>query len=156
MFCSSSISMLSYKYLCNISWFIYNHLYLFLIYSLNLIFEHHNLVILGFWFSININFLSQEYKDIIIHIFHSFLHRDTVVSDNDIWIFLFLIFSVFIKYCMNLTYRYLHYFSFKNCNFYSLTFIFHLSEILFISFSFIAFLIKVYCEEESTKIPVLQ
>ena len=77
--------------------------------------HHKNLFILGFLFIRFISiFKSSEYKETIIHIFHSFLHGDTVVSDNLILLFLFFDFFGFHKKYMNLTYRYLHYFSFNN------------------------------------------
>ena len=43
---------------------------------------------------------------------------------------------------MNLTYQYLHFFSFNNCKFYSLAFILHPSKILFIYFYSITFLME--------------
>ena len=72
----------------NISWFIYDHSWLFS----DLFIESHFLIIRMFLYFVliyllNITFRSSEYKETIIHIFHSFLHGDTVVSDNGIWIF---------------------------------------------------------------------
>ena len=103
----------------NIWWFIHNHLYLFYF----IFVESHFLIIricsyLVLIYLLNITFQSSEYKEKIIHIFHSILHGDTVVSDNGIWIFLFFQFFRFsLKNCMNITHQYLHYFSFNNLQF---------------------------------------
>ena len=76
----------------NISWFIYYHLYLFF----DLLIEFHFLITiiclyLFFIYSLNLTFRSSEYKDTKIHIFHSFLYGDKLVSDNgvDLTIFIF-------------------------------------------------------------------
>ena len=76
----------------NISWFIYYHLYLFL----DLLIEFHFLITIIclyflFIYSLNLTFRSSEYKDTKIHIFHSFLYGDKLVSDNgvDLTIFIF-------------------------------------------------------------------
>ena len=70
-----------------------------------------------FWFICWISiFDHQNIKETIIHIFHSLLHGDTVVSDNGILLF-FSIFQFLFRKYRNITYQYLHYFSFNNCNF---------------------------------------
>ena len=81
----------------NVSWLIDNNLYLFF----DSFIKYHFLII-------------RIWKD--NHSYFSFiLHGDTVVSDNSILLFSFFQFcSFFLKNCMNLTYQYLHYFSFNN------------------------------------------
>ena len=109
-------------------------------------------------YSLNLTFICSEYKETIIHIFHSFLHGGALISDNSIRSYSFFdFFSAFIKKCMNLIYQYLCYFSFNYCNFwfthiqtYSITKYYSLIFILS-KFSY-----KVYCEEASTKRPVVQ
>ena len=75
----------------NISWFIYYHLYLFL----DLLIEFHFLITIIclyflFIYSLNLTFRSSEYKDTKIHIFHSFLYGDKLVSDNGVDLIIFI------------------------------------------------------------------
>ena len=97
--CSSSISTLKYKYLCKIhhnsSTIICTY---FSIYSLNFTFRLSEFVSTCFLiYSLNITFLSSEYTETIIHIFHSFLHGNTVVIDNGVLLFIFYQFFDFHK-----------------------------------------------------------
>ena len=73
-FCSSSISILKYKYLCKL----YHHSFTIIsnyFWFINWIsfFDHQNLLVLGFLiYSLNLTFRSIKDKETIIHIFHLF------------------------------------------------------------------------------------